>query len=72
MSTRQQKYDAYKARWSAKPEHKIRKELESMRRYLERNKDTFFHECSPDDLTDGLRIMALREALDEKQTIRKS
>lgn len=64
MTTRQEKYEAYKKRWSNKPIKVVEKEVESMRRYLSRNKDTFFHEAAPDELTDGLRLVALKEILE--------
>lgn len=68
MKTRQQKFEEYKERWKEKPINKIEKEIASMRRYLEKNRDTFFHECAQDELTDGLRLIALREALYEATT----
>lgn len=68
MKTRQQKFEEYKEKWKIKPKAKIEKEIASMRRYLEKNRDTFFHECAHDELTDGLRLIALREALSEAAT----
>jgi hypothetical protein len=68
MKTRSDKFDEYKKRWKLKPKAKIEAEILSMRKFLEKNKDTFFHECAPDELTDGLRLLALREALAEAAT----
>lgn len=64
-STRQEKYESYKKQWSAKKRGAIEKELGSMRKWLERNRDTFFQESAPDELTDGLRVIALSELLSE-------
>lgn len=64
-ATRREKYDQYKTLWSLKKRAAIEKELESMRRWLNKHPDSFFQEAAPDELTDGLRICALKDALRE-------
>lgn len=58
--------DRYREIWSRKTIKQIEKELDSYRRYLARHKDCFFKECAPDSLSDGDRIVILKDLLREK------
>lgn len=59
-------YRELKERLTKKTEIQLKKELDSYRSFLMKNKDSFFHKSNPEELTDGLRIMAIKEALEEK------
>ncbi len=68
-SARMAKFEEYKKRWSFKKNGAIQKELSSMNKWLEKNADTFFHEAAPDELTDGLRVIALKQLMWERSEI---
>lgn len=61
--------DRYRGIWSRKTIKQIEKELDSYHKYLARHKDSFFKECAPDSLSDGNRIVILRDLLREKKSL---
>lgn len=65
MSEWESKFERYCAVWRSKGEKKTRRELESYQKRLSRYADTFYHKTAPDELSDGDRVMALREVLRE-------
>lgn len=56
-----QRYDEYRALWRSKGAKAIKLEIKSMRAYLQRYSDGFRQICAPDELSDGDRLMALRD-----------
>lgn len=56
-----QRYDEYRALWRSKGAKAIKQEIKSMRAYLQRHSDGFRQICGPDELSDGDRLMALRD-----------
>jgi hypothetical protein len=62
MSKWEQRYNEYRALWIKKSNNAIEKEIASLRRYMQRYSDGFAQITAPDELSDGDRLMALREA----------
>ena len=56
-----ERYEEYRALWRKKGKRAAEKELESMRKYLHSHHDGFSQISAPDELSDGDRVMALRE-----------
>lgn len=56
----------YKAQWSKKTLKQVMKELESYQAYLARHPDRHFQQAAPDEMTDGDRIIALKDVIREK------
>lgn len=65
MNTWDQRYDEYRALWRKKGAKAIERELKSMQAYLQRHSDGFSQISAPDELSDGDRLMALRELSEE-------
>lgn len=65
MSKWEQQYGEYCALWRKKGKKAAGKELESMRKYLHSHHDGFSQISAPDELSDGDRIMALREVVSD-------
>jgi len=63
-------YDQYRDLWASKTAKQIEREIESMRRYMQRHNAAYnWHGKSmtpPGSLADGDRLNALREALATK------
>lgn len=59
--------ERYRAAWELKTIKQIEKEIRSYRMYFEKHKDSFFHECHPDSLSDGNRMIILKDLLRDKQ-----
>lgn len=64
--SKQDRIDAYRKQLGEKPERRFEKNLESYQRYLARQRDTFFQQSPPDELTDGDRVFILKEVLSAK------
>lgn len=64
-------YDEYKAVWAKKTRRQIEKEIDSMRKYMQKHDAAYkLHSgemTAPGELADGVRLMALREVLEEMQ-----
>lgn len=61
--------DRYRAHWSAKTAQQVQRELDSMRRYVQRNSSSYaWHgaNAAPGALTDGDKINTLRDILRAK------
>lgn len=63
MSAWESKFEQYKTLWSRKSREQIEEELTSLRGYLKKHRDGFSQITAPDELSDGDRIMALRDCL---------
>lgn len=61
--TWEQRYEEYRALWRKKGVKSIERELKSMQSYLQRNTDGFRQISAPDELSDGDRLMALRDLI---------
>ena len=59
--TWEQRYEEYRALWRSKGAKAIKLELKSMQAYLQRHSDGFRQISAPDELSDGDRLMALRD-----------
>lgn len=62
--------EKYRAIWSAKTVRQIEKEIESMRRYMQRNDRAYsWHgaQHAPGEMSDGDRLVTLQCALEEKR-----
>lgn len=61
-------YDRYRDHWSAKTIKQIEREIESMRRYMQKHNSAYeWHGkamTAPGSLADGDKLSALREALE--------
>ena len=57
------KFEEYKTLWESKGTRSVELELKSLRSMLGSHKDTFFHESHPDELSDGDKVMALKDVL---------
>lgn len=57
------RYEEYRALWRRKGKKAIEKEVSSLRAYMQRYSDGFAQISAPDELSDGDRLMALREEL---------
>lgn len=62
-----ERFEAYKALWRGKRRPAVEKELSSLRNMLSRNADTFFQQSASDELSDGDRVLALKDVLSEKK-----
>lgn len=60
-----ERYEAYKTVWKDKGVTKAKKELASYQKYLSRHKDRFHQQSAPGELSDGDRVLALKEVLSE-------
>ena len=64
--------DRYRAHWSAKTPKQVQRELDSMRRYVQRNSSSYAwhgaNNAAPGSLTDGDKINILREILRDGTT----
>lgn len=62
--------DRYRAHWSAKTSKQIQRELDSMRKYVQRNSSSYAwhgaNSSAPGEITDGDKINALRDILRTK------
>lgn len=56
-------FEEYKALWERKGIKSVERELNGLRAMLGNHKDTFFHECHPDELSDGDKVMALKDVM---------
>lgn len=65
MSKWDERYAQYKTLWARNGLKAAEHELSSIRKGLSRHHDTFFHESAPDELSDGARVMALRDVIEE-------
>ena len=65
MTKWQDRFENYKAIWARNGLSAARKELNDIRNGLLRYRDTFFHQSSPDELSDGDRVMALKDVISE-------
>lgn len=65
MSKWDDRYEEYKNLWRRNGATKSKRELEQIRKGLSYHHDTFFHEVAPDELSDGDRVMALRDVIME-------
>ena len=63
ISKWEQRYEEYRALWRKKGKRAIEKEVGSLRAYMQRHSDGFRQISAPDELSDGDRLMALREEL---------
>lgn len=63
--TKQERIDAFESQWRSKTKRQAEKELESYRKYLEKNRDSFFQQCAPDEMSDGDRVLVLKQILAE-------
>lgn len=63
--SKQDKIDAFESQWRSKTKRQVEKELESYRKYLERYPDSFFQQCAPDEMSDGDRVLVLKQILAE-------
>lgn len=61
------KFEEYKALWRGKRRSAVEKELSGIRNMLARNADTFFQQSAADELSDGDRVLALKDVLSEKK-----
>jgi len=59
--------DRYREVWARKTIKQVEGEGDSYHKYLARHKDSFFKECAPDSLSDGNRIVILKDLLREKK-----
>ena len=57
------KFEEYKALWERNGLKSVERELKSLRAMLGNHKDTFFHESHPDELSDGDKVMALKDVI---------
>lgn len=62
-----ERYEEYKNLWRLNGATKVKRELEQLRKRLDNHKDTFFHESAPDELSDGDRVMALKDVVREME-----
>lgn len=64
-------YEQFRDMWATKTEKQIEREIESMRRYMQRHNSSYnWHGKNmtpPGSLADGDKLMALREALEIKR-----
>lgn len=64
-------YEQFRDMWATKTEKQIEREIESMRRYMQRHNAAYnWHwknMTPPGSLADGDKLMALREALEIKR-----
>ena len=67
MSLWERRYDEYRALWRKKGIKAIEREIKSMQAYLQRHSDGFRQISAPDGLSDGDRLMALRDLIREMQ-----
>lgn len=65
MSEWEHNFEKYCDMWRRRGEKKTRRELESYQKRLSRYADTFYHKTAPGELSDGDRVMGLREVLRE-------
>lgn len=65
MSKWEENYQRFKSMWSVKPISKIKKELDSYQKRFSKHQDTFFHQGPPEELSDGDRVIALKELINE-------
>lgn len=63
MSKWDQRYEEYRALWRKNGKIAIEREVSSLRAYMQRYSDGFRQISAPDELSDGDRLMALREEL---------
>lgn len=61
--TWEQRYEEYRALWRKKGAKAIERELKSMQAYLQCHADGFRKISAPDELSDGDRLMALRDLI---------
>ena len=57
------KFEEYKILWERNGIKSVERELKSLRAMLGKHKDSFFHECHPDELSDGDKVMALKDVI---------
>lgn len=57
------KFEEYRMLWESKGLKSVEHELKSLRKMLGNNRDTFLHASHPDELSDGDRVMALKDAI---------
>lgn len=60
-----QRYEEYRSLWRNKGKKAIEKEISSLRAYIHRYSDGFAQISAPDELSDGDRLMALRDLSEE-------
>lgn len=65
MKTWEERYEECRALWRKKGRKAIEKEVASLRSYMQRYQDGFSQVSAPDELSDGDRLMALRDELRE-------
>ncbi len=63
MKAWSERYEDYRALWRKKGKKAIEKEISSLRSYMQRYQDGFAQISAPDELSNGDRLMALREEL---------
>lgn len=61
--TKQQRIEQYRDKWQKKTYRQVEKELDSYHRYLSKHSDGHFQEAAPDEMSDGDRVMVLKEVL---------
>lgn len=62
-------YEKYKELWIKKTKRQVEKEIESMRKYIQKHASSYaFHgnQTNPEEMTDGQRLSALKEVLEIK------
>lgn len=73
--TRSEKFEAYKDRWRSRTRRQVEKEIESWRKYFQKHDSSYaLHGdrftgsvTPPNELPEGMKLMALREVLEEMQ-----
>lgn len=63
MNKWDQRYEEYRALWRSKGAKAIEREIKSMQAYMQRHSDGFRQISAPDELSDGDRLMALRDLI---------
>ena len=70
MSAMNPTYDEYRDQWAKKTIRQIKVEIESMRAYMQRHRKAYaWHGGdmqAPDEISDGTKLCALRDALDPR------
>ena len=65
MTKWEARFEDYKSLWVRNGLPAAMRELDQMRAGISRHHDTFFHQSSPDELSDGDRVMALKDVISE-------
>lgn len=62
--TKTERINFYRRVWENKSRKQVERELASYQRHLDKHKDTFFQQSAPGEMTDGDRVMVLKEILE--------